>query len=729
MTQIDKISRVLGQQPAPAPAQAGDDWLDVQALYRIIRRRIGLIAVVAMLVMAVALPLILNMSPVFSASARVLIQEPLPATLSASRLASETDLNLNTESERLLSRDIAVRVIRDLDLEAMAEFNPELRTPSLVTRLKDGLRALFVGKQDRTASTASPIDYVLPEFLSHLRIWRSPGSDVVNIDFTSQDPQLAATVPNTLVRVYLAQRAGQFAARIATAEAWLQGRIEDQKQRLARAVAAADAAKEDTEELLSGAFGTAEVIAKLGDTRTGVVRSKAELTASLSALRNAVGLEAKAEAVDTEVVTGLRRDLETERANLARLLDRYGAAHEQVVVSQDQVSDLEDRIAAELAREERRLQSRLTVLDQEEARIGHSLSDAQSSFAELRQAEDRIGRLQRVMDNERAALDGLEKQLRDLKAEARLPATEVEVLSPASVPLAADGRGRVYFLAVALFAAIALALTAAFLVEMLDKTVRSHDQLQDIPGVRWAGLVPELPAGAMARFWSAFPQDLSRAHHDAIQGILLMLERTGNGTPPQSILITSALPGEGKTTLAAALAAELAASGRPALLVDADLRHGGLSRRFGRQDGPGFSDYLTGDVSLADLARHDLAPDLSLVARGSSVSHRSFNRALVKSLIRLAHSENRTVVFDAAPALVANEALLLAGMVDRTILAIRWGRTDRGAVEAAVDRLSAGNDVDVVMGRVNLRRQALYGYRDAGILAQSLDRYYARLDR
>ncbi len=86
------------------------------------------------------------------------------------------------------------------------------------------------------------------------------------------------------------------------------------------------------------------------------------------------------------------------------------------------------------------------------------------------------------------------------------------------------------------------------------------------------------------------------------------------------------------------------------------------------------------------------------------------------------------MIFDGPPALVANRALLLAGVAARTLLVVRWGKTARTSVEAAVERLapSSDRDIDVVINGVNLRRQALYGYRDGGVLARALRRYHAR---
>ncbi len=714
--------------PAPLASEAADDWLDLQAIYRIVRRRLGIIVVVGTAILLAVLPLILNMERTYSSAARVLIQEPVSAVLGTSILTSESELNLTTEGERLLSRSIAVRVISELGLDSKPEFNPALRDVPLVDRIKNRLRTLVFGDQGASGRPTDRMDLVVQTYLGHLRIARATGSDVVEIGFTSKDAELAALVPNTLVRNYLEERERQFAERVARAEAWLEGRIAEQGERIAQSAAAANAFAEEATVMPNDAERAAQSVSDLNRSRSAILRERAELTATLMALVSAGDLERKSEVATSEAVTRLGRELEAQRAELDALLERYGSAHGRVVAARAAIASLEKSLTAEIERQRRNLYTDLAALEQADAEILERLADADETVAEGRRTQARLEQLRRVSDAEQEALDLLRSQVRALRAEAKLPTAEIEVLSPASVPLYADGRGRAYYLAAALFVAGAISMAAAFLLEMLDGSVRSHEQLQKIRGVTPAGFIPSVPRRVLQGDRSGRMQRESELLRDSMESVMLALEQQGNGHLPQSILVTSALPGEGKTTAAVALAGELVASGREVLLVDADGRSGTIHERFDAPASPGFADYLAGEARSGDIIRHDAPSGISYIPRGSRSPRRQFDRHLVKTLVNSAASNRQLVIFDATPVLVANEALLLAGLVSRTLLVVQWGETGRSTVAAAAERLSARGDheLGVIINRVNLRRQALYGYRDAGALARSLRRYHSR---
>lgn len=728
MSQIEKISRILASPPKPEATQNNDDWLDVAGLYRIVRRRIWLILLIVIAITAAGLPVILSSVRSYSASTKILIHEPASAAMIGSGRSPQSELNLTTEAERLLSRDVAVKVIAELDLETRPEFNPQLGQVSTIDEIRSALRSWVSGAvPDPDDAVVDPMAYVLPQFLGRLAIFRAPGSDVINIGFTSEDPVLAAQVPNTLVRIYLDSRISQSLTRISSSETWLSARISDQQARLDEAIAAADSAKADAQLPFPDTVLAADMLTRLSEARQEIVKSRTDIEAKLAALADAQGVEERAATLSSPAIIRLQQDLDAERAGLAQVRSS-GRGRQSEITFQGRIAEIESRLEAELVREERRLRVSLSELELDQTRMYASFNEAQAAFSQTRRSEAQLAQLQRDVEKERAALDALEAQRRDLVAEAQLPAAEIEILAPATVPLMADGRGRSFSLILLTLFAGVTALTLAFIIEMLDKSVRSREQLASIPHLRFTGFVPVLPRRVVNALPRLEQRRGSGLFRDVLRGMILSLDPPARQSAGSGILVTSPLPGEGKTTLALALAAELSRSGRSVLLVDADMRHGTLARRFAIKASPGLSDVLSGKIALDQAIRLDRISGVSVLPRGSIDGSPSFDANSLRSLLRTAAAAGYTVVIDGPSTLVTTDALVLAAAANRTILVARWGKTSLSSVETAADRLSllTEHEVDAVIVRVNLRRQALYGYRDGGEFARKFRMYHAR---
>lgn len=333
--------------------------------------------------------------------------------------------------------------------------------------------------------------------------------------------------------------------------------------------------------------------------------------------------------------------------------------------------------------------------------------------------------LKRAAETEQAALERLEERGRALAAEGKLPVADIEVLSPATVPLAPTGRGRLFYLAVVILAGGMSGLTVAFALELLDKSVRGFHQLREVPGLVPCVMVPRVPS-QIAETLSGLT---SRGHEgmfgEAFRGLVLSLKQVGGRKLPGSLLVTSPLPGEGKSLVALALALECVASGQRVLLVDGDPTHGGIHRMFGTPDAPGLADYLRGAAELGEIIRHDPETGLDYVVRGSHQTGRPPTDDGIAQLVKAAKADGRFVIFDSVPVFAGTHAVKLAAQVDQTLLILKWGHTSRDSAASAVEHLRGDRNSNVLaaIDMLNPRRYALYGFKDADIFSKSLRRY------
>ncbi|MBB5222136.1 uncharacterized protein involved in exopolysaccharide biosynthesis [Amaricoccus macauensis] len=728
MTHFDKLSRSM-IRPAPTPVQLREEELDLFSVFRLIRRRIWLILIVGAVLTALALPAILGMERPYYGQSRLLIQQPITSALGTDPNSRPAPLDPNTEIERLLARPIAVRMVQEFHLDRLEEFNPSLKPVPAFTAWVDGAKRWLKGEAEPVApSQADIMEEVIAGYYNGLVVRRSGTTDVIEIGFSSLDPQLAADIPNALVRIYLDARDSGVRGRVSEAEAWLAPQIEAQRERLESALTEVKAFR-DSSGLVSddARSDAARTISVLTARQAELSTESADAAAALASLQARRGTPEAAQAVDTEAMAGLRRSLQQQQSQLQRLLEVYGENYGPVLDARSSIRETQSAIVGEVDRTIQALQAKLASFDRESVANASGLDEARGRLTRLNGSQNQLAALTSTVDREQKALDLLEDQRRELSRRSDVPVAEAEILSPASVPLEPAGRGKLIYLIGAMVAAGSIALTVALVCEMLDTGLRSPQQLARLPGVMSGGLVPALGKDEVEDLRETLRRRRGGMFAEAARGLIHSLERSNDGVLPESILVTSALPGEGKSTLSLALALELAAGGRKVLLVDTDLRQGHLAETFGVGGASGLLDLIAGDVTAEEIIRHDPVSRVDFVTRGSAEAFGALREPRqLAALLRVAKARGAVVIFDSAPVLATTETAILAGVAERSLLVLRWGKTPRRAADLAVAEIGAQTSGPILatMNAVDLARHAQYGYHDAGMFAGRLAKYY-----
>ncbi len=188
------------------------------------------------------------------------------------------------------------------------------------------------------------------------------------------------------------------------------------------------------------------------------------------------------------------------------------------------------------------------------------------------------------------------------------------------------------------------------------------------------------------------------------------------GKAPKTLFVTSAVPGEGKSTIASNLAITIAFSGSRVLLVDGDLRRGALHARFGVENKCGFTDVLTNDSSALRATRATSIPNLFLIPRGSSVEHPGelyLGRGM-ELFLKEVYEEYDYVIFDSSPVMVADDSTSLAPKIDATLFVVRFGCSSARRCRDSLEMLHTrqANVIGVVCNAVEDLRQDYYGYAE-----------------
>ncbi|MBX6321413.1 MAG: AAA family ATPase, partial [Rhodospirillaceae bacterium] len=460
-----------------------------------------------------------------------------------------------------------------------------------------------------------------------------------------------------------------------------------------------------------------------------VKADRAQAEARLAALEHGGVSGAAGAGVDTESLDQLKqlRVMEAEAAQaLASLGKDLGPRHPKYVAAQASLAQVRARIAEEQARVLSAARSEATAARMREESLSADIEKLKNELAQANESEVKLDELQREADASRTLLETFLARSKEQSMQQSFQQPNVKVLATADPPVDPSRPNKAMVMLLSVFAFMVVGVSAAFAREAFDRGLRSGEQIERLTRLPSLGLVPAL--GGMARPEEYVVRRPGSAFGEAIRNIYAGVVLPEHGEPPKLILVTSSLPREGKTTVVLSLARLLALSGKSVLVVDCDLRRPSVHRALGRPQDPGLVDLLFRREPLERVIQQDPASPARFIAAGTA--HRNAAALLgspeLPELLRDLRGMFDVVLIDSAPVLAVSDPRVLSVMVDKTVFLVRWGHGDRGTVSEALKRLAAaGADMaGVALTRVDLRRNARYGFGDSGYYGRAVRYYY-----
>jgi capsular exopolysaccharide synthesis family protein len=643
-----------------------------------------------------------KMKPVYVAAARVEVDREEQSIRPFQEANSydeyvDTDNYIETQTKILQSETLALQTIKSLDLGRYPEFGGKSNT--------------FIVPH---AGVTSQRPSILGSFLGSLFIQRIKDSRLIEVRFEAQDPQLAAQIVNGHLQNFIE---ANFRSRYdATTQAsnWLSGELEELRLKVEKSEAA-KIAYERENQIWTIDQNQNITTQKLSDINKDLTEAQADLVQ-----RQALFQIAKSGDVD---------QLPDVRSNpyLAELLKRQAELDEQYADTSAQFGPNYPKV--------QRLERQKKELDDSVAHAKHNIEA--SIETDYKTSRERVELLTAALDNQKneandmseklveyhvleheaesnkQLYDGLQQKLKEAGINAGLRSSNIRIVDPALVPTtpARPNRSRniLFGVLVGLIGGVGL----AFLREYLDNTVKSPDDVERLAGLPSLAVVPSLPnllgssnsskllttddaeenrQGSRIELVS-FVKPKSQVS-EAFRALRTSLLLSQAEHPPQVILVTSALPREGKTTSALNLAVTLAQLGDRTLIVDGDLRKPGIRRALGLTAGRdfGLSSYLAGVSSLDDIIiQHPQIDNLAALTTGpippSPADLLSSHR--MRDAITYLRQKYKFIVIDSPPVMAATDAVILSVVTDGVLLVVRSGETPKEAFTRTRDLLYA----------------------------------------
>jgi polysaccharide biosynthesis transport protein len=728
--------------------------VDLQSAIAAVLRRWKLVTIIPLFALIITYGAMKAVPPVYKSTVEILIFDPQRQIDEAiqKHISPFTDavdaVAMNTETEVIKSKSLALRVAKELGLDRDEEFQPEagllVRAERLglpVARVQEALGTL--GMRDPSSpeselqgagdAAEQRLDQAAEILRQHLDVSRAGLSYILAISVTSRDPAKAQRLAATVADDYLAsQREARQEAlqRVAT---WLEGRVDDLRSRVLETEASIEKLKAASGMGDAGAKGTiseqqlSELNAQLMLAGADVAEKKAHLEQARH-LSESGGEIAK---IPDVASSALIAQLLMQQSQLSQreweLRSKLSERHEEVIAVRVQLAAINRAINVEASRILGNMQIAYDTAVEHE----HSLEASLQKLVSARGNSNdyvKLQQLRRVADADRKLYESYLSQFNEISTRRTLQDASARIISPAGPPEPPKSR-RMLIYGVAGIFGLGAGLGLALLLEYLQAGVKTGADVERSFGYPVVGLIPFAQSGKRRR--PSAHQGLVRTIVDAplsqfseaVRATRIGLELSHTGRVPKVILITSALPGEGKSAAAMSLAVSSAASGRRVVLVDCDLRRQTISDALGNNQ-QGLAELLQGKVEAAEVIITDDSTGVKVIPAGSEVRNPAdlLMSQRMRDLVARLRDDYDYVVLDASPLLPVIDALPLAAMADKILMVVEWGRTPRLSVSEAfkILRPEAHRIAGVVLNKVDLKElQSYAGYRH-----RALSKYY-----
>lgn len=775
------------QRFAQTSTNALDD-VDMMDVGRRLWRRKWLILAVA-LVGTVGTAFLLNrMTPQYQAHSLVMIsgQNSNILNLEAVVAGLPNDVQtIETQTEVLRSRQLVEKVVLDLNLDQQPEFNPALREPSTFARNLATARSYVLSllpsftdeaqAQDVAPNAAQPnvaqnvagatppvaeppvddlrpgnavleeararrgeMNRVVDIFLDRLSIKQRGESQVIALSFQSASPVTAAAAANKLADLYIVEQLEAKFEATQRATSWLNERIEDLRRRVENSERAV-AEYRQVNGLLVSNTGTPLVSQELSDLNSELTIAnirRAEAESRLRQVQEIVrrgGQESYSEVLSSALITSLRQQQSGLQRQLADLSGELGAQHPRMRSLRAEIADLNRGIRGEVAKVIQGLENEVNVARARQETLQRNLNELKGEVAQANEASVVLRSLEREAQSNRMLLETMLARFQETNQldEPDMQQPDARVISYAEAPEEPSSPKYNLLLAMAFVGFTSIGGLSALALEQMDRTYRSGEQLEKDTGLPVLGLVP-LVRGFIRLGRKPENQVLEKPNSlftEALRGVYTSLLLQPGQSLPKTLMITSARPMEGKTSLSITLTRLLAMSGRRVLIVDCDLRKPKVGERFGLEpDAPGVIDVIDGKVPLTDAMHKDEASGAYVLPAGRirPSAPDLFGGELIANLLKSISGSFDQIIIDSAPILAVSDPRLLSRQVDGAIMVVRWGDTPRNLAKLAIKQFinAGGTFSGVVLSMVDVKKNRTYGYEDSGQYADKTMSYY-----
>lgn len=700
------------QDPYPNYAQfdqqAEGQSFDIYKYLRIAVKYRWLILGCLVTALVIAAALTSLMTPIYRSTVSIQIDREAMSVVDVKELQPQDDAKgiefYQTQYELLASRSLAERVIASLGLAEDRIFNSKSTSP--LTALKD----LIFGpapEQEMVDASMGAIDRLeLARSVAPVR-----NSRIVRLTIRHANPEMAQRIANGYAEAFIADSLDRRFDATAFARKFLEDRLSQLKAKL----------EESEKQLVK--YAEEQGIISLGENRNLTTTDLEAINVKLT--------EARSERIKKELVWkqaqqssgfGLKQILDSKAIQENRTLrSRLAAEYQQklaiykpafpaMIELRNQIKELDRSVQSEIAAIKNSIEAEFLAAQQEEETLEAQLTSTKTDVVDQRNRSIEYNILQREVDTNRQLYDGLLQRYKEIGVAGGVGTNNISIVDRAVIPLFPSSPNLPLNLAIGFLAGLMLGIVLALLLDYMDDTFKSPEDIEREVGISVVGVIPKPKKGV------GIEEEMMDARSgiaEAIRSLRTGLQFSTSDGLPKTLLVTSSKPAEGKTTTTIALAKSLAQIGLNVLLIDGDLRNSSVHKRMFCSNEFGLSNFLTGSRAPDDCVQATDTEGLVLMSAGPLPPNPAelLSGPRFASLLAMAQQSFNIVVIDGPPVMGLADSPLLASAVQATVMAIAANETRRSVVKVAAKRLftARANIVGALLTKFDAS-QTGYGY-------------------
>ena len=725
------------------PGGAPESSLGLRDYWMLLRKHLRLVVAVLMAAVTLTGVAVLLITPAYTSQTVLLIERATPQVLDIHQALPESMSSdeydyYKTQYELLKSRSLAACVIRGQRLEAelSGEINHQHHYLQGIRDAAWGL-GVWLGLVSDSAGTASAgggraaVDGVdarlVDAYLKHLDIRPRTGTRLVAVAYTAPSPQLASSIANAHALAYIRQGLEMRANANEEAQRFLEDKLVELRERVENSEAALNAYRRDKGILsLNGKENLAlERLDELSRRVNDAEAARIGLEAQEQMIQHR-SFESLPAVIGSELIAKLKQEAAVLEEEYAGMATQFKPGYEPLDQLKSQVKEAQGRLNHEIQKVVDGIESAYMTAVESEKELRAEMEKQKTVVLAQNDAGVKYAILAREADTNRQLYDSVLQRMKEMGVAADIRASNIFVVDRAEPARYPSHPAKLTDLTISVLLGLAAAMGLALVMESLDNTFKSSEEVTRALGLPSLALVPKFAAinGAIKgaiRNGSAprqSPNELivSRDRFspvtEAYRALRTNLLLSRAGEPPKVTLMTSALSVEGKTVTVVNTAALFASMGMKVVLVDADLRRPRCHELLLGKNGKGMTEVLTGQVDLAEVIRPTPVENLFLITAGMippNPAELIGSKSMRQTLDDL-REQFDFVFVDSAPVMIVSDSLFIAAIADGTVMLVDSSRTPRALVTEMYSRLSrvGAKVLGVVLNQVDNKRPGYY---------------------